>query len=1369
MSTVVNGITYSRIESSSTATVSTADNANLSASTTILSSVTIDGVTCSVISIGSNAFNSCSNLTSITIPSSVTIISQAVFANCSSLASITIPDSVTSMGSRVFMNCTSLTSITLSNSLLIVKLGMFENCTSLTSIIIPNSVTSMEDSVFKGCTSLSSITLSNSLLSIGSAMFQGCTNLTSITIPNSVTSIGEYAFRQCANLTTLSLSTSITTIPIGLCSECTSLTSITIPNSVTSIGDGAFEECSSLASVTLSNSLTSIGSYTFSGCVSLISVIIPSSVTSIGAYAFVNWSSLPVTILIGTYTPIITSGDYYSENSQNYIDINFTQSGTATNYAYSTDGTNYTTLSPAQTTSPLTVAVSENSSVSIKGINSNRVVNGFTILGTSLASNSVTPTLIVEKTTTVLTLSEIGEKTYRNNPFNITVSSNSPASIIYESSNTGVATISGTTVTIVGAGETDITVSQLETTDYTAGSATRTLTVSKASPDLTLQDIGQKTYNSAPFDVSSSSLSSGTITYTSSNTAVATISGSTVTIVGLGTTLITATQTETPNFLSDTKERSLIVTKNDAGLSLSEISAKTYGDNSFELSSFSDSPASIIYESSNTGVATILGSTVTIVGAGTAIITASQAETEIYSLGSATRTLLVNKASAPITLSDITKTYGDSSFDLSPSSSSTGSYSYTSLDTGVASILGSTVTIVGAGTVTIEATQATSPNYLEGLKTVTLTVNKGIPTITLLDIMTTYGENAFEISAISNSTGAISYTIANPEVATISGTTVTIIGAGSTTIEATQAESPNYQLGSITRTLTVSKAIPTIKETSTMIMSEMIKTYGDTAFLISAASNSTGTIDYTSSNTAVAIISDRTVTIVGTGTTTITASQSETINYFANIVTTTLIVNKASPGLSLSEISEKTYEDESFELSSSSLSSGTIIYESSNTSVATILGSTVTIVGAGSTTITASQDETDNYSTGSATRTLTVNRVLTPITISNITKTYGDIPFGLSSSSNSTGSYSYTSSNPSVATISGATVTIIGAGTATITTDQAETTNYLGNSTTCTLTVDKAIPGLTLNEIGEATYDGDQIQLSSSSLSSGSISYTSSLMGVATISGSTVTIISAGTTTITATQIETPNYLGGVATGILTVNKASPTISMTEIGEKTYGDAPFQLVASSESTETTIIYTSSNTGIATISGTGLITIVGAGTATITAAQVETGNYLDSSVSDTLIVNKASAGLILAEISEKMYGDVPFQLQVTTNSPGTIEYSSSNTSVATISGTTVTIVGAGTATITASQSTTSNYLSDLKTRVLNVVASNASNPIVITGGAGITSFFTATAATYSQLTTDIVLPPTNISTNINLSSTTKKVLRSSKKIKLSFRR
>ena len=69
-----------------------------------------DGVT----SIGSYAFASCNNLTSITISNSVTSIGERAFAYCSSLTSITIPDSVTSIGNYAFDNCKNLKTISLS-------------------------------------------------------------------------------------------------------------------------------------------------------------------------------------------------------------------------------------------------------------------------------------------------------------------------------------------------------------------------------------------------------------------------------------------------------------------------------------------------------------------------------------------------------------------------------------------------------------------------------------------------------------------------------------------------------------------------------------------------------------------------------------------------------------------------------------------------------------------------------------------------------------------------------------------------------------------------------------------------------------------------------------------------------------------------------------------------------------------------------------------------------------------------------------------------------------------------------------------------------------------------------------------------------
>ena len=130
----------------------------------------------------------------VVVKNSVTSIGSAAFEDCTNLTSATIPNSVTSIGYSAFEDCTNLTSVTIPNSVTSIGYSAFENCTSLTSVTIPNSVTSIDYSAFENCTSLTSVTIPNSVTSIGSSAFSGCTSLTSVTIPNSVKSLGDNAF-----------------------------------------------------------------------------------------------------------------------------------------------------------------------------------------------------------------------------------------------------------------------------------------------------------------------------------------------------------------------------------------------------------------------------------------------------------------------------------------------------------------------------------------------------------------------------------------------------------------------------------------------------------------------------------------------------------------------------------------------------------------------------------------------------------------------------------------------------------------------------------------------------------------------------------------------------------------------------------------------------------------------------------------------------------------------------------------------------------------------------------------------------------------------------------------------------------------------
>ena len=149
-------------------------------------SVTYNGKTYSVTSIGNYAFSGCSGLTSVTIPNSVTSIGNYAFSGCSGLTSVTIQCSPTSIGSYIFDGCNN------------IKEAVFD-CETITSLL-------------SGKTSLEKATISASVTSIGYQAFSGCSGLTSVTIPISVTSIGERAFSGCSGLTLVTIGSGVTTI-----------------------------------------------------------------------------------------------------------------------------------------------------------------------------------------------------------------------------------------------------------------------------------------------------------------------------------------------------------------------------------------------------------------------------------------------------------------------------------------------------------------------------------------------------------------------------------------------------------------------------------------------------------------------------------------------------------------------------------------------------------------------------------------------------------------------------------------------------------------------------------------------------------------------------------------------------------------------------------------------------------------------------------------------------------------------------------------------------------------------------------------------------------------------------------------------------
>ena len=628
---------------------------------------------------------------------------------------------------------------------------------------------------------------------------------------------------------------------------------------------------------------------------------------------------------------------------------------------------------------------------------------------------------------------------------------------------------------------------------------------------------------------------------------------------------------------------------------------------------------------------------VTVAGAGTTTITATQASTKDFESISVTAELIIARATPVLgAFTTTSRTVGEEAFTLAiPTSTSSAAFKMESSDESVAkfSKVNGKLSIVGAGKTTITASQPANDDYLAGSKSFVLTVRKGTPVLTATaDLSSTFGEDGPTIAKpTSESRGAISFTSSNAAVATVNATTgqATVVGAGTSTITITQAATDDYVSATQTLTFTVKQAVPKLGA-----LTVSSKTFGDAEFSITKpTSPSSGAFTFTSNNTKVVKISEAgTATIEGAGTATITATQAAAGNYATNSVTAEVTIAKAAPELSNISLTGLVFGDADTTMNPRSTSSGAFTFSSNNTRVLTINEKTglVRIVGAGTATITVKQASTTNYEAASSSVTVQVG-LATPAfqRLDPIEKQFGDATFLFNwGTSPSDGAITYTSNSPTVATIDATTgrVTIVSTGVATLTMSQAKGTNHTAATTVVVLTVGRGTPAFGDFVVANKTYGAAAFLLTSpTTTSSGSFTFTSSNTSVATVNSTTglVTVVAPGSTEIAATQAQTLTHTASTIRTTFVVDPASPVISAMPAITKAYGSAAFTLTAPTSNSSGAISYTSSNTAVATIdSNTRLITLTGAGTTTITASQVATSTYTSASTSTTLTVEAA---------------------------------------------------------------------------------------------------------------------------------------------------
>ena len=436
-----------------------------------------------------------------------------------------------------------------------------------------------------------------------------------------------------------------------------------------------------------------------------------------------------------------------------------------------------------------------------------------------------------------------------------------------------------------------------------------------------------------------------------------------------------------------------IVEKAYPQLSISAVTDKNYGEEAFKLGVSNKGDGSKSYASSNDKVVKVdENGTVTIVGAGKATLTVSLVECANYTKDQKEVTVTVKKINHSLVVTKLTYevTYGDPVFKIAANAEDTESgIHFTSDNENVTTVSADgTVTIKNAGTAKITVSMDESQNFLAVSKEVTVTVAPKEITVTPDNASKVYGESDKEFTYTPS--GLVGEdTLSDITLSRAEGDNV-----GTYEITAAQKKdaNPNYSVKFNKGTFTINP-----KEITVTITPNGGTYEGN---IISAAAVLNGLVGEDKpeiiltyagkANDGTEVNGTKTPVLAGTYTVTASITDSN-YNLKAEGTTAEFVVTKATPGLSVAAVSDKSYGEGAFKLGVSNKGDGLKSYVSSNEKVVTVdEKGTVTIVGAGTATLTVSLAESANYTADRKAVTVTVAPKEITVTADNQKKIAGE-------------------------------------------------------------------------------------------------------------------------------------------------------------------------------------------------------------------------------------------------------------------------------------------------------------------------------------------------------------------------------------------
>ncbi len=594
-----------------------------------------------------------------------------------------------------------------------------------------------------------------------------------------------------------------------------------------------------------------------------------------------------------------------------------------------------------------------------------------------------------------------------------------------------------------------------------APSANAALTIISSRPEPTVTTIDKRTITLAP----PTSNSPGAWSVEITNPAIATANGLTLTLLSVGSTVIRYVQAATGEYNAVSDFSRLTVNPGIPTLGGFNDQTVNLSQNFITLTPpTSTSDGVWTFESLNPAIATVSGNTVALRDGGTVQIRANQALTQRWTTASRTMNLTIN-APAPTlgSFSDITLSIDSvSKVQLTmPRSNSTGAWTLSSSDPSVVGLEGFTIVALRTGTATITARQAPAGGFRSATVSMKVTIQAVAPTTSageFKDITTELDPGATKLipfkAPTSNSPAAWVFSSSDPSIASVTGLNLVASKPGTITLIATQPATGNYGTAG-----PIAVKVKILGKQNLVAPANITKLVGDPALkIVYPNSLSSGAWSATSSAPTIVAINNGVMQFDNAGRATITLTQAATDTYTATSVNFEVLVIGTPPTLgAFNPLAVGVGEKLTAPATPQSNSTGKWVFTSSDPSIVSIVDNVITGVKVGTAIISAYQEPSGKFGQSQTVQTtITVKPAPVVTPIPNKSLVAGTSQAIATPTSQSTGAWSYTSSNPAIATVTGATISAVAAGVATITATQAATATFAGISRTFTVTVTAA-------------------------------------------------------------------------------------------------------------------------------------------------------------------------------------------------------------------------------------------------------------------------------------------------------------------------